>query len=58
MSKRKPSDYLQTATIWFAWACWAIAYWQSSWWWVAGSMVPYLLSQSFGHFLDQDKDGG
>ena len=40
----------------FAWTCWVLAYIQSSWWWLAASLIPYLIYQTF---LNKDgKDGG
>jgi len=50
-----PSRVVRRATVLFAWICWGIAYWQSNWWWFAGSFVPYLLSNSFSHLLDRNQ---
>jgi apolipoprotein N-acyltransferase len=50
--KQKRSELLRQASVLFAWCCWGIAYWQSSFWWVAISLIPYILSNTYGHTLD------
>jgi apolipoprotein N-acyltransferase len=52
--KQKPSELVRQASVLFAWFCWGIAYWQSSFWWVLISFIPYILSNSYGHLLDDD----
>ncbi len=55
------STVAQMASIGLAWACWATAYWLGNWWLVVASLVPYLLSNRFGHLLDHrrtDLDAG
>ncbi|CAM3824602.1 hypothetical protein [Paracidovorax anthurii] len=56
MTKPPPSRILRRASVLFAWICWAIAYWQSLWWLVPVSFIPYFLSNSYGHLLDKDRD--
>ena len=54
MKLRWRSSFIaQAASIWFAWICWALAYWWSAWWLVALSVGPYLRVNRFGHLLDR-----
>lgn len=47
------SQVAHSAAVLFAWACWAIAYWQSNLWWIPISLVPYFISNRYGHLLDK-----
>jgi hypothetical protein len=52
----QPSTIIRSAAVVFAWVCWLTAYWQSNFWWVVISLIPYLLSNSYGHLWDEKND--
>lgn len=46
--------WAHAASIWLAWALWAVAYWRASWLVFGLSFVPYLLVNHYWHKLDPD----
>lgn len=38
----------------FGWGCWVLAYVQANWWWVAVSVIPYVIYQAFFNKDGQD----
>jgi hypothetical protein len=40
----------------WAWGCWVWVVYSHQWFWLAISLIPYLLFNSFGHLLDKNKE--
>ena len=47
---------LKVSVVLWAWGCWAWVAYSHQWFWLAISVIPYLLFNSFGHYLDKEKE--